>query len=204
MRHALLAIALCIPHISNAQQPAAKQPPAPVAAGRPLSPFAEQRVALVPVQSWRADTSAWSKSVNWAVTRLAIDSAFQATLLDRGLGKKWSYAADVVRSAKRNPTYASDPYALGVARLRSVLPKPSDPLPPVVADNLRPLTALGDTRYALIPVELRAEGERVMLRIVVADTRSRAIIWVAELPALGGDKLVESLAMQFADLVIDP
>ncbi|MFN0098784.1 MAG: hypothetical protein ACKVS7_08930 [Gemmatimonadaceae bacterium] len=175
-----------------------------MAAVRPLSPFAEQRVALVPVQSWRADTTAWSKSVNWAVTRLSIDSAFQATLLDRGLGKKWSYASDVVRSAKRNPTYASDPYALGVARLRGVLPKPSDPLPPVVADNLRPLTALGDTRYALIPVELRAEGGRVMLRIVVADTRSRAIIWVAELPALGGDKMVESLAMQFADLVIDP
>ncbi len=199
MRHALLAIALCLPQIVTAQQPAAQ-----VAAVRPLSPFAEQRVALVPVQSWRADTTAWSKSVNWAVTRLSIDSAFQATLLDRGLGKKWSYASDVVRSAKRNPTYASDPYALGIARLRGVLPKPSDPLPPVVADNLRPLTALGDTRYALIPVELRAEGARVMLRIVVADTRSRAIIWVAELPALGGDKLVESLAMQFADLVIDP
>jgi len=182
----------------------AQQSAAPVAAAPPLAPFAEQRVALVPVQSWRADTTGWSKSVNWAVTRLAIDSAFQATLLDRGLGKKWSYAADVVRSAKRNPTYASDPYALGVARLRGVMPKPTDPLPPVVADNLRPLTALGDTRYALIPVELRAEGERVMLRLVVADTRSRAIIWVAELPALGGDKLVESLAKQFADLVIDP
>ena len=73
---------------------------------------AAMRVALVPAQLWRADSAGWSRSVTWSETRLALDSAVQAVLQERGLGKKWAYASDVVRSAKRNPTYASDPYSL--------------------------------------------------------------------------------------------
>ncbi len=199
VRTLLRLVALCFPLVAGAQQPAA-----PAGAPRPLGPFAEQKLALMPVQSWRADTVGWSTSVNWALTRTALDSALQAVLLDRGLGRKWAYAADVVRSAKRNPIYATDPYALGVSRLRGELPKAGDPLPVVVADNLRPLTALGDTRYALIPVELKAVGDQVMLRIIVADTRSRTMIWIGDMPALGGAKMVEHVATQFADLVIDP
>jgi hypothetical protein len=46
-------------------------------------------------------------------------------------------------------------------------------VPEVVADNLRPITALGDTRYALIPVELRIEGDVAILRLLLESLARR-------------------------------
>lgn len=207
----LMAVAL--PACSSAQQRAAT--PAPqgaalpaqqgtVLAAPPLAQFAAMRVAIFPVQLWRADTSAWSREVTWATMRLAVDSAIAQAMQDGGLGRRWAYAPDVARSAKRNPTYATDPYAIGVGRWRSAMPKPDDQIPQVVADNMRPLTALGDTRYALIPVELRADGDRVVLRLVLADTRGRTVVWVADLVSVGGAAMVDSLAKHVANLVLEP
>jgi hypothetical protein len=110
----------------------------------------------------------------------------------------------MVRTARRNPTYASDPYALGVARLRTAELKVGMAIPQLMADNLRPFTALNDTRYALIPVDLRAQGDGVVLRIVLVDTRSRTLTWGGELVAPGGAKMVEELAARIANLVIEP
>ena len=181
-----------------AQEPAAANQP-------PLASFTAMRVAIVPVQLWRADTAGWSREISWAETRLALDSAVQAVLQERGLGKKWAYASDVARSARRNPTYASDPYALGVGRWRGVEPpKAGAVIPGLLADNLRSVTMLGDTRFALIPVELRAEGDAVVLRLVMADTRVRNIIWIGDLLSPGGKGMVEALATRVADLVIEP
>lgn len=173
-------------------------------AGPPLAPFTSLRVSLTPVQSWHADSTGWSRDVNWATTRLAIDSTLQAILEDRGLGKKWVYASDMVRTAKRNPTYATDPYALGIARLRTMEMKSGNPIPQVLADNLRPYTALGDSRYALIPFELRAKGDGVVLRMVLVDTRSRSLVWAGDLAAPGGAQMVSELATRVANLIIEP
>jgi hypothetical protein len=175
-----------------------------VVSGPPLAPFAAMRVAIFPLQLWRADSSAWSKVADWAALRLEVDSAIAAELQARGLGKKWAYASDIARSAKRNPTYATDPYAIGVGRWRSMAPKAGDQVPTVVADNMRPLTALGDTRYALIPVELRSEGEHAVLRLVLADTRGRTVIWTVDVIALSGAALLDGLSKGVADLVIEP
>ena len=195
----LLALLLSVPLGAGAQEM-----PAPALTGPILGPFAAMRVAIVPVQLWRADTSAWSMAVTWAETRLALDSAIAGELQERGLGRRWAYASDVVRSARRNPTYATDPYALGVGRWRAMPPKIGDPLSPVVADNLRPLTALGDSRYALIPVELRAEGAAVVLRLVLVDTRARSVVWTGDLLAPGGAGMLAGLAVRVADLVMEP
>lgn len=173
-------------------------------AGPVLASFASMRVALLPVQLWRADTTGWSGAVEWASMRLALDSAFTAQLQERGLGNRWAYASDVVRSAKRNPTYASDPYSIGVSRWRTIAPKPTDPVPPAVSDNLRPLTALGDTRHALIPVELRAAGEFAVLRLVLVDARLRRVVWIGEIAAPSGAGMLDALAQRLADLVISP
>jgi hypothetical protein len=158
----------------------------------------------MPAQLWRADTVGWSKAVSWAATRLALDSAVQRVLEERGLGRKWAYPADVVRSAHRNPTYASDPYSLGVGRWRTKVPELQEQLPTVLADNLRSLTALSDTRYALIPVELRTEGDAVVLRLILADTRARMILWAGDLISPAGASMVEGLATRIADLIIEP
>lgn len=198
---ALLPVAL-LPSVARAQEVAAA-----AAVGPPLAPFAAQRVAVVPVQFFRADTSGWSKGVDWASLRLAFDSTVAALLTESGLGKRWVYAPDVVRSAKRNPTYATDPYALGAGRWRTMVPKPGDQMPMVVADNIRPLTALGDTRFALVPLELRGDGADAVLRLVIVDTRGRTVIWTADMRLKAAAELkavTDQLAAGVAALVIEP
>lgn len=193
-----LALLSTLPRLVAAQE----QPAAP--AGPPLAGFTAMKVSITPAQLWQADTAGWSRSVEWPKVRLALDSAVQAVLEERGLARKWAYASDLVRTARRNPTYASDPYALGVARLRTAELKVGMEIPQLMADNLRPFTALTDSRYALIPVALRAEGEGVVLRIVLVDTRQRTLTWAGELVAPGGASMVSELATRIANLVIEP
>ncbi len=172
--------------------------------GPPLASFAAIRVAIIPVQLWRADSVGWSREVTWATLRLSLDSAIAETLRERGMGTRWAYASDVVRSARRNPIYTSDPYALGVGRWRALPPKVGDDLSALVADNLRPITALGDTRHALIPVELRVEGEFAILRLVLVDTRARKVVWAGDFGVAGTDGWMAKLAGRVADLVVEP
>lgn len=202
MPRAALLLALAV---LGAALPARAQQAPPVVASPPLASFTAMRVSITPVQLWRADSAGWSREVAWATTRLAIDSTLQAVLEERGLGRKWAYASDMVRTARRNPTYAGDPYALGVGRLRAPAElKQGLALPQAMADNLRPFTALGDTRYALVPVELKAAGDGVVLRLVLADTRSRTVVWAGDLLSAGGARMVETLATKVADLIIEP
>ena len=190
--------------VMNLAAPLAAQEKPVVPAGPPLSTFTAMKVSIFPAQLWHADSVGWSRSVNWATVRLALDSTVQAILEERGLGKKWAYASDMVRLAKRNPTYISDPYSLGVARLRAVELKVGDAIPQLLGDNLRPFTAIGDTRYALIPVEVRAQGDGVVLRLVLADTRTRTILWGGELGSPGGPRFAAELATRIANLIIEP
>jgi hypothetical protein len=177
---------------------------APVVAGPPLAAFAEGRVAVVPIQSWRADTLGWTQSVTWAQLRLTVDSAVAAELQDRGMGRRWASPLDVVRLARRNPTFQSDPYALGVGRWRAMLPETGASIPSPLADHLRVLTALGDTRHVLVPVELRVEGEVTRVRLVLADTRARTVQWAGDLVVPGGARLASDLAERIADLFLEP
>ncbi len=199
MRLALPLAALLFPASLLAQDPKTAVP-----AGPPLAPFASMRVAIVPIQLWRPDSIGWSREINWGRTRLAVDSALQAVLEERGMGRKWAYASDAVRSARRNPTYASDPYSLGVGRWRNTPPEGGEVLPGALADNLRSVTALGDARFALIPVELRAQGDAVVLRLILADTRTRQIVWAGDLLSPAGAKMLEELATRVANLIIEP
>ena len=211
---ASFVVLLAFPILLWSQEPAPKAPAAsavrtaPAAAAVPVAPplasFAAMRVAVVPAQLWQADTIGWSKDATWSRLRPQLDSAITQALRDGGLGTKWAYAPDVVRSARRNPMYASDPSILGVGRWRGLLPKPGDDVAPLVADNLRSISALGDTRHALIPVELRGVGEFVQLRVVLVDTRTRGVVWAADLRAPAGPTMLTALAGQLAALIIEP
>ncbi|MEY4607789.1 MAG: hypothetical protein RL625_6 [Gemmatimonadota bacterium] len=176
----------------------------PVVVGPPLGAFAEERVAVVPIQMWRPDTTGWSRPVVWAQLRLAIDSAVTTALQDRGMGRRWAYPADVVRIARRNPTFQGDPYALGVGRWRAMLPEIGSALPSALADNLRFLTALGDMRQVLVPVELRVDGEVTVVRLVLADTRARTVLWAGDLVVPGGANIAPAFATRVADLFLEP
>lgn len=201
MRILTALVLLLLPGWLGAQA-ASEQP----ASERPLAQFAAQRVAITPVQFWRADTAGWSATADGAQLRAAVDSAIAREFRERGMGSRWTFAGDVVRSARRNPTLRSDPSALGAGRWRVEPPKPGDQLPPLVADNLRVVSALGDTRYALIPVELRGSSGIATLRVVLVDTRLRAAVWYADLAVEGSASPVvaDALAKRLADLVVDP
>jgi hypothetical protein len=171
---------------------------------RPLAMFAAQRMAVTPVQFWRADTAGWSAEADGQALRAQVDSAIAQEFRARGMGTRWAYAGDVMRSARRNPTLRADPASLGAGRWRSQVPASGEALPPLVADNLRTVSALGDTRYALIPVELRGQGGDVVLRLVIADTRLRTVVWTADVVAVGAREAATNIATYVADLFVDP
>lgn len=201
---ALLA-ALIATLLSGCKPASQAEAPAPVAVVQPpLASFAALRVAVVPAQLWHADTIGWSVGAQWSQLRPQLDSALTLALRDGGLGTKWAYAADVVRAARRNPMYSKDPATLGVGRWRNELPKPGEDVAALIADNLRSISALGDTRHALIPVELRGEGDQVRLRLVLVDTRTRTVVWANDLRSSGGPTMLTSLAQQLAVLILEP
>ncbi len=198
MRIPLLLALLAAPALLGAQEEA------PASPGLPLGAFAAERVAVVPLQFWRADSTGWSTSLTSARIRAEVDSAIAEAMRDRGMGSRWAFAADVIRGARRNPTYSTDPSALGVGRWRSTPPVVGEALPSVVADNLRIISALGDARYALIPVELRVEGTFAFLRLVLVDTRTRKITWGADIGVQAEPGMVQALGARVADLVVEP
>lgn len=205
MRVASLLFAALLPAaaLAQASPPAAPaQPAGPV--GPPLAQFAAMRVAILPVQFWRADSTGWSVGTSWAAYRLQVDSAIADAMRERGMGTRWVYGPDVARSARRNPSLNSDPFGLGVGRWRSLPPEIGDDLSSLVADNLRLVTALGDTRYALIPVELRIVGDGAILRLVLADTRVRQVVWVGDISVASSRDMLPALGARVADLIVEP
>lgn len=176
----------------------------------PLSPFVAQRVAVVPVQFLRSDTAAPLLPAQWATARRELDDSIGTALAERGLGNKWAYAADIDRLAKRNRGYVSDPYTLGAGSFRARPLRPNDAAPSLLLSNLRSLIALGDARYALIPVELAfvREDDKALavLRLVLLDGRGGRIVWFADIAVPAGTAFgsaqIGELARSVADLVV--
>jgi hypothetical protein len=178
----------------------------------PLAPFIAQRIIVLPVQLLRADTGALVGVAAWGAFRAELDDSIGSAIAERGLGKRWGYAADVARSARRNAAYTSDPYSLGVQPLRGATFKAGDRIPALFGSNLRALIALGDTRYALLPVEVvfQKSGalQRAVLRLALVDGRSGLFVWVGDVasdPAASlTPAIATSLAARVADLVVAP
>ena len=151
-------------------------------------------------------------TANWAAFRKELDDSIGAAIAQRGVNRTWSYAADVARAARRNAAYVSDPYSLGAQQLRGVLIKAGDRIPDLLASNLRTHIAIGDTRYALIPLEImfvhKGVEQHAVLRLVLVDGRGALFMWQGEVTSDAVQKLtpavVSSLAARVADLVVAP
>jgi hypothetical protein len=197
------SLILTLATVAGAQQSAG-------GASEPLAPFAGQKVSVMPIQFLRVDTTAPVKAQNWAAVRRELDDSIGVAIAERGIGKKWAYAADIERMAKRNAVYVSDPYSLGAGALRNRAFKPGDQAPPTLINNLRSMIALGDSRYALIPVELGFAGagaeKHPVLRLVLLDGRVGQITWYADLPGVASAGFasadIGALAQRIADLVV--
>ena len=202
LRHLVLLLAVTRA-AATAQVP--KPPP-------PLAQFISQRVNVMPVQLLKPDTGALVVTANWAAFRKELDDSIGAAIAQRGVNRTWSYAADVARAARRNAAYVSDPYSLGAQQLRGVLIKAGDRIPDLLASNLRTHIAIGDTRYALIPLEImfvhKGVEQHAVLRLVLVDGRGALFMWQGEVTSDAVQKLtpavVSSLAARVADLVVAP
>ena len=203
--------------VVDASSPA-QQASEPRAQGAPpgsLSRFASLKVMLLPLQGVRTEAvPAWQQEAGaaGALARSA-DLAFEAALGERGLATLWVFPASMERAARRNPTYITDPYQLraGMA-VRAAMRKPTDPLAEPFASQLRALAGVSDSRYAVLPLELRFEptpsgnAGRPRLQVAAIDARGAQVVWVgevigAESPAYSA-AVLSDLAVRLADLVV--
>lgn len=157
--------------------------------------------------------------LDWA-TRLdareilrAFDTDIARALAERGLQHGWVLASDLATSYKRNPTYATDPYALAEEPLRSRAFVAGTRLPEPLASQLRTMIALHEgARLVLLPVELKFEpaanapkAARGSLRLVLVDPRFSEVRWVGEVRSAAANAeprpLTESLARGVVDLI---
>ena len=182
----------------------------------PLASFASQHIIVLPVQYLRQDDRlGWGAAIPSDRRYLAtVDAEIRYALVQRGLGKLWTFPNQLEREVKRNPTYAPDPYDLAAGWLRYPLKKAPDQLPDPLASQIRSLIAFEDgARYLLFPVEVRfaaADSGRqyASLRVVVLDARMSTIVWMGD---VGGDPdtkfspaLAVTVAEHLADLIAAP
>ncbi|HEY2374503.1 MAG TPA: hypothetical protein VGH98_00890 [Gemmatimonadaceae bacterium] len=143
----------------------------------------------------------------------ALDDDIAVAIANRGLKTGWVFPADLALSYKRNPTYASDPYALAEEPLRSASFIAGSRLPEPLASQLRTMIALHENaRVVLLPIELRFEradsagAARAWLRLALVDPRFSEARWVGEVRSdtTSADPrvLTAVLSRSVADLIV--
>ncbi len=206
----VLVATLCLSSLASAQDPRRQSPNDPSRPAQPpLAQYVGERVVVFPVQLLSSDSGAFVDASTWGAFRNELDDSIGSTIAARGIGNGWWYSADVARAARRNAPYTGDPYTLGAQTVRNALLRPEDVLPTLLAGNIRTFIAIGNARYALLPIELRFERQgalqRAVLRLVVIDGRKAQFLWVGEVASEPGASLtpaiVRSLAARVADLV---
>lgn len=188
--------------------PAGGQRPAD---NRPLAKLASEHMLVLPVQYLAfVDSLGWSGSVPSSSGYLAeLDDEITFALAERGLGTRWKFPSDVERSAARNPGYAPDPHGLSARQLRYGMKLDPWQLAEPLASQLRALAALSDSRYVLLPVEVRLTGGRrtgrAMLHVVVIDARRAQVQWAGDVAGMQtatfSPSIAADLASRLADLV---
>jgi hypothetical protein len=141
-----------------------------------------------------------------------MDDDIAAGIANRGLKTGWVFPADLALSYKRNPTYASDPYALAEEPLRAASFIAGARLTEPLASQLRTMIALHENaRLVLMPIELRfervdsANTARATLKLAMVDPRFSEARWVGEIRSdtTSADPrvLMAALAKEIADLI---
>lgn len=142
-----------------------------------------------------------------------MDGEIAAAIASRGLKTGWLFPADLALTYKRNPTYASDPYALAAEPLRAPSFSAGTRLTEPLASQLRTMIALHENaRIVLLPIELRFERvdttntARATLKLVTVDPRFSEARWVGEVKSdtTSADPhvLMAALARGVADLIV--
>jgi hypothetical protein len=180
----------------------------------PLAGLAAGGAIVTPTYVVRAaPESYWSGRLGPSRETLrAMDDDIAAAIANRGLKAGWIFPADLAVSYKRNPTYATDPYALAEEPLRSPAFVAGSRLPDPLATQLRTMIALHENaRFVLLPIELRFEHvdttntSRATLTLATVDPRFSEVRWVGliktDTSSTDPQVLMAALARHFADLI---
>jgi hypothetical protein len=198
---------------SGDQAPAPTVLTAPVAAPGVLSRFSTEKLIVLPLQGLAAsDPLGWRQLAGTELTFIPrIDTLLETELTGRRLGAKWSFASALSRAARRNPTYLTDPYAIrGIPAIVAHLRKPENPLSEPFSSQVRGLAGVSDTRYALIPLDVRFDSVagrgRPVMRLALIDARAAKVTWWGEVRGATHDEystaVIDDLIQRVADLVI--
>ena len=184
---------------------------------RPLAALASQRVIVTPTYYLVAgDPLGWGAQLPKGREYLrTVDDEIASVLEERGLKSQWLYPADLTRAMRANPTYAVDPYSMGVNILRGPNVVSGTRLADPLATQIRTMIALQEgARAVLVPVEVHFEkigtaGQGVaVLKVALLDGRLSDVRWIGTVksdPAPAYSKAVlKTLAAHFADLFTAP
>jgi hypothetical protein len=188
---------------------------APVPEQHPLASLAATGAVVAPTYALHvASELGWANQPGSTRELLrALDDDIAAAIAGRGLKTGWLMPADLALSYKRNPTYATDPYALAEEPLKSPAFIAGTRIGEPLASELRTMIALHENaRAVLLPVELRFDradaastAARATLKLALIDPRFAEAKWVG---TVKGDTtsadprtLTRVLARAVADLV---
>lgn len=198
---------------SGEQAPTPTALTAPPAAPGVLSRFSTEKLIVLPLQGLSTtDPLGWRQAAGRELTFIPhVDTLLELELTGRRLGAKWSFASALSRAARRNPTYLTDPYAIrGIPAIVAHLRKPEHALTEPFSSQIRGLAGVSDTRYALIPLDVRfdsvAGGGRPAMRLALVDTRAAKVTWWGEVRGSTAEAysaaVLDDLIQRVADLVI--
>jgi hypothetical protein len=189
-----------------------------------------RRIALalaIGVGAGQSDAQDTPKFAHWTASRILVlpaqevagapetrdwlsrfDSTFTARLEDGGIGPGWAYPRDAARYARSNPTYISDPRAMGAQLLKGEKVKAGVPLPEPFASRVRALVAVADARRVLVPVVVRIDStltpRSAKLQLMLVDALTSRVEWVGTVesrfigaPAIAADSLAVTTARLF-------
>jgi hypothetical protein len=187
-------------------------------AARPLAGLAGQPLIVLPARYLRpapsGDSLGWAAQVGSAREYLArIDDELAFAVRERGVAPQWTWPPDLARLARRNASFTTDPYQIAAEQLRPGRRKREPEIADPLASQLRSLVALSDSRFALVPVEVRFEPRgggtgRAVLHLALVDARLARISWAGEIASDSATTLTPALAAslgeRFADLIAAP
>ena len=192
-------------------QPAAQPAATPQQAAQrgALAPLASEPLVVLPVQTLRTTVADWSDKVGDSKTYLStVDDEIAFAIRERALRGKWAFPPDLARSARRNPTYAVDPYTIAIDNLAAVERDAEKIIAEPLAGQLRALAGLFNARYAFIPVEMRlapdaAGGGRATIHVVVVDTRAAKLTWKGDITGDSARAFSPAVAAGIAGRIAD-
>lgn len=112
------------------------------------------------------------------------DSVLTGRLADGGVGEGWAYPRDTERYRRQNPSYLTNPRALGAQPLMGEKVKDGFVLPEPLGSRLRAYLALADARFAIVPVAAVVDSasavRQARLRLAVVDGRLSKVLTVID------------------------